>query len=421
MGVYSFNSHITENYSVQPDMSYTGLAGAATILAESYRDDLDIFNSVIESDFREAYARNSRSVNESAIEVIKENAFTNFFEKIKKFFVAIWQKIKGLLTKFTDFVRNVVIRDNKKFVDATKDRIRGKNFSKFEYTYRPEKESLTKSTVVEVKAAVGKLFPNEVLFETMRPSTAIANYRVDFTPDKVKQITKDNSGKALKEKIYKAMGFDFSGSANLMEKLSKKYFGPEKTKTGATESDINKYAEILVGSKEEIKSAEDELKETNDWFTAILNNIDDLRKEVSDLISDVEKNGTKNISNITRKNANGFGSNEDVRGDDGRQKGEGQSGRSNAMTKGDLENVQRGLNVAYDAGKETSTVMAEILGGKIQLMKERIKEARSIYAKAVSYGPKKESAFDMDEDFQAALYEAYSYEMDEDEIMFGLE
>lgn len=117
MGVYSSNRcQSIGNIQVEAAEGYHGEVGVQLAMIEGYQNDLALFDGVMMNDFKEAGMINEGATVEEVI-TVQEGALGGFLEKIKEFFIKLWEKIKGIFQSFMAKFDSVVMKDSKAFHD----------------------------------------------------------------------------------------------------------------------------------------------------------------------------------------------------------------------------------------------------------------------------------------------------------------
>ena len=115
MGFYDNNRHIGLGSNIEFDLleGYCGAAGAAMAALEGQQNDMTIFEMAIASDFQEAMAiKEGRD-----IEALQEASLSGMWEAIKNFFKKLGDKIKSLFTAFIAKMESYMKKDTKAYVE----------------------------------------------------------------------------------------------------------------------------------------------------------------------------------------------------------------------------------------------------------------------------------------------------------------
>ena len=128
MGVYSIGRNYSrdfDNAGIIECQYEPGMEAALNIVAESELN----FNKLMQAVAKDELGY----LQENGVEMVYEaGAASSFIEKIKSFFLKIWEKIKGLFRKFFAKINSYLI-DDKKFADKYKDRIINANLKDFKF------------------------------------------------------------------------------------------------------------------------------------------------------------------------------------------------------------------------------------------------------------------------------------------------
>lgn len=355
MGVYSSNRTQLGMYNsdeIVANENYYGVVGACQMMLEGFQNDQAIFESVLAADFMEAVA-----VQEGAVEysVVNEASVSGFIDKLKEMAKKIWEKIKGLFQTFMTKINNVVIRDNKKFVDKYKKEVFSKNLGKMKYKWAEPNESA-------ISALANQLTSTKVS-ETMDQCNG-------KNTDQLKKIAESVDNGELLEEILGADPKDYA------KEMHEKCFGEEEEVEGLSSSRLTECIDTLINSNKSLKNIEEGRKAVD--------------KALSDTLKSIEKS-----RNILLKN---------VPSDDATTK----SATNMAMTK--LNTMSKVLSVA-------NTSMSKMAAASIAETKFLIKQSRRVFAQAAAFNPKavKENALLVEAVADAAEYEIESsfndYEM----------
>ena len=349
MGVYSSNRTQLGMYNsdeIVANENYVGVVGACQMMLEGFQNDQAIFESVLAADFMEAVA-----VQEGAVEysTLNEASIGGFVDKLKELVKKIWEKIKGLFQTFIAKVNNVVIRDNKKFVDKYKKEVFGKtSLSKMKYKWAEPKEAGFKALAAQL--------------EVVKVTEAMDRCH-GLSADELKKLNERVDNNELLEEI---LGTEVKEYA---KEMHEKCFDDEEEVEGLDSARLNECMDTLVNSKNSLKNIQDAKNKADKAFSEMLKSIEKSRNEV--------------LKNIPSKD----------------DKTRTESDKSMAL----LNTQHKVISVANTAmSKSTAALMAET--------KALIKQSRRVFAQAVSFNPKavKENALLIEAVGEAAEYEVES-------------
>lgn len=378
MGVYSSNRTQLGMYNsdeIVANENYYGVVGACQMMLEGFQNDQAIFESVLAADFMEAVA-----VQEGAVEysVVNEASVSGFIDKLKELVKKIWEKIKGLFQTFMTKINNVVIRDNKKFVDKYKKEVLSKNLSKMKYKWAEPKEAGFK--VLTEQLEVSKV-------------TDAMDRCVGLSIDELKKLGEKASDNELLEEI---LGTEVKEYA---KEMHEKCFDDEEEIEGLDSSRLTDCMDTLINSKTSLKNIEKAKTAADKAFNEMLKSIDKARNNVL-------------------KHVPGKGEGEKVKGSidkDGTYAYSYSTGGDKAKSAND--NAMTQLNTMHKVVSVANTAMSKASASLIAETKYMIKQARRVFAQAASFNPKavKESALLVEAAGDAAEYEIESsfndYEM----------
>ena len=368
MGVYSSNRTQLGMYNsdeIVANENYYGVVGACQMMLEGFQNDQAIFESVLAADFMEAVA-----VQEGAVEysVVNEAGVSGFADKLKELVKKIWGKIKGLFETFIAKVNNVIIRDNKKFVEKYKKQVIVKSLDKMKYKWAEPNEAGFKQLATQLEVA---------------KVTDAMDRCVGLSSDELKKIAeKVDDGSLLQELLGGVEPKEYS------KEMHEKCFKEEEEVEGLDKGRLNECMDTLINSKASLKNIEDARKKADKAFGEMLKAIDKAKNTV--------------LKNVPDKGDNVAGS----IGKDGAYKYSGSA--DNAMTQ---------LNTMHKVVSLANTAMSRSTGVLINETKFDIKQSRRVFAQAVTFNPKavKENALLVEAAGEAAEYEVESsfndYEM----------
>lgn len=365
MGVYSSNRTQLGMYNsdeIIANESYTGVAGAFQMMVEGFQNDQAIFESVLANDFAEAVAVQEGT----GVEVVNEASVGGFIEKMKELVKKAWEKIKGLFQTFLAKINNVVIRDNKKFVDKYKKEVLTKNLSKMKYKWAAPNE--------------GELDSLEKLVG--HASLTIASLMDDCMSKDSKQMNeKADNGELLEE----LLGCD---PKEFTKESHESCFGDLDEVEGLDSSRLTYCMNVLLGSAKTIQRVEKAKSDADKVFSTMLKQIDKAK-------STVAKNIPKDANEKTSVKIND----------------------NHAAVSGKATDVMYKLNTMTKVINVGNTAISRMSAALITETKFEIKQARRVFAQAAAFNSKavKENALLVEAAGDAAEYEVESsfndYEM----------
>lgn len=395
MGMFSRNRTSLGSYSgseIVANENYYGELGALQIALEGVQNDQDIFMACLEGDFQETAGLMSGAITESQIIEEAGGAISGMIEKIKAMVKKIWEKIKGLFETFIKKINTVIIRDNKKFVEKYKREVLGKDLSKMTYKASKPKQGW--------KGALDDLRDDR----DAALSSAASRIDTDITqaisdPEGVNEAI--NDGKVIDNLC--AAAIKGSDSDSFEKDYHEELFDDNEEHEGLSGSDISEIMSILVEKK-------------------LVSNIETTKKKVDKVFSDylktIDKAGDRMAKNIPG---------DEVKEKDGSDRGKSylNVGRTdnpkNLNFRNNKESKDRAMKRISAIQRLVSVSQgfySRLTSCQIKEMKFLISQARSVFAKAVTYNPKKsanENAVFMEAAGDAAVYDVMSsfesYEM----------
>ena len=400
MGMFSRNRTSLGSYSgdeIIANENYYGELGALQIALEGVQNDQDIFMACLENDFEETAGLMSGVITESQIIEEAGGAISGMLGKIKEMIKKLWEKIKGLFDTFIKKVNTVIIRDNKKFVDKYKREVLGKDLSKMKYKASKPKAGWTKALAD--------------LRDKRDSMIADAGGQID---DDIEAAKTDY--KKIDEKISDGTYLDDLCAAEIAGSDSDSF---EKDYHELLFDDSEEHEGLSAGEVSEIMTILCEKKLVSDLETT-KKKVD---KVFSDYLKTIDKVGNRMAKNIPGDTVesdgkDGIGSASEDYLNVGRDKeqnrklvkfGTGKESKDEAMKV--ISTIQRVVSVSQG-------FYSRLTSCGIKEMKFLISQARSVFAKAVTYNPKKsanENAVFMEAAGDAAIYDVMSsfesYEM----------
>lgn len=363
MGVYSSNRSQLGMYNsdeIIANENYMGVTGAYQMMIEGFQNDQAIFESVLATDFMEAVAIQEGA----AIEVVNEASLSGFIEKMKELIKKAWEKIKGLFQTFITKINNVVIRDNKKFVDKYKKDVLTKNLSKMKYKWAQPKGYL--SNLETVVGTVG---------------SDIDGLLVDALTKDINKLNEEADNGDLLEELLGCEPKEFA------KETHEHCFEDLEEVEGLDSSRVTYCMDVLINSSKTLKRIEKAKSEADKAYSNMLKQIEKARNvALKNIPSDKDNKTSVKV------------------GDD-------------YNVKGTATDVMARLNTMTKVINIGNTSMSKISGALIAETKFEIKQARRVFAQAAAFNAKavKENALLVEAAGDAAEYEVESsfndYEM----------
>ena len=345
MGVYSNNRTqlgMYDSNEVFTNESYGHQTGLLEMLVDNIKNDQAIFEAVITNDFREA----AGLLTESA-DIINEAG--NFIDKVKEFLKKCWEKVKGIFKSFIAKINNVIIRDNKEFVNKYKKDVLSKDLSKMKYKWAEPTDKFFGANGGKV-ISVGEL-AKETNNRFLEVTLTDSEKELEKTEDDI------NSG-ALLEEILKNDPDTFD------KDFHEECFDDVEIKEGLDTSDLSKIMAMLVNSSDALKGVKKCETECNKYFNLMFRTIDSARNAL------LKKVPGNNASALTLK----------------RQ------------------------NIGYKVVQISQTANTKIINAIMRETKYHIAQCRRVFAQAAAYNPKsvRENALLIEAVGEAAEYEIMS-------------
>jgi len=333
----------------------------------------------------------NEGVNENEVMNFSESAIGDMFNKIKEFFKKLWAKIKAIFNGFMARLEAKFGKNNKEFINKYKKDIIGKDLTDFEPSHRKKK-------TLEVIS-----FDN-LSVKVQKAGGHISTYDIINNKDISKEDEKFD-GEDVKEKLLGS----FIGESSVSEKEFEKEAFDKAFEDETTDSvNINDIMTEMMGFKDTRK--------------AIKKQYDNLNKDMNQIIKDLEKASNNNFKNSPVKdNDNDEGSHTAVAYDtDMSEKGKakvystastswGAAGTDNKSKNARSENIskhQRALGMLSRTANIVQSAVLKATQVSLKIYDFNNKQNRSIFAKAVAYKRKEESAIMEEAMAELAVWEA---------------
>jgi hypothetical protein len=264
MGVYSNNRTqlgMYDSNEVFTNESYGHQTGLLEMLVDNIKNDQAIFEAVITNDFREA----AGLLTESA-DIINEAG--NFIDKVKEFLRNCWEKVKGIFKSFIVKINNVIIRDNKEFVNKYKRDVLSKDLTKMKYKWAEPTDEFFGAKggevvdVDEVKRRTKDRFNRATLTDSKE--------ELEKTEDDI------NSGALLEE-------FLENDPDTYVKDFHEACFNDVEIKEGLNTSDLSEIMNMLVNSSKALKGIKTCETACNNFFNDMFRTVDRNKKKLLNL------------------------------------------------------------------------------------------------------------------------------------------
>ena len=258
MGVYSNNRTqlgMYDSNEVFTNESYGHQTGLLEMLVDNIKNDQAIFEAVITNDFREA----AGLLTESA-DIINEAR--NFTDRVKEFLMKCWEKVKGIFKSFIVKINNVIIRDNKEFVNKYKREVLSKDLSKMKYKWAKPTDKFFGAKGGDVVNV------DEVAKET---NTRFMEATLEDSEPELEKTEDDiNSGALLKEILD-------NDPDTYNEDFHKACFYDVKIEEGLNTSELSKIMAMLINSSDALKGVKTCETSCNKYFNLMFRTVDSAR------------------------------------------------------------------------------------------------------------------------------------------------
>lgn len=366
MGVYSIGRNYSrdfDNTGIVECQYEPGMEAALNIVAESELN----FNKLMQAVAKDELGY----LQENGVEMVYESGTASgFIEKLKAFFLKIWEKIKGLFRKFFAKINSYLI-DDKKFADKYKDRIINANLKDFKFKG-------FKFTNLDSNSAQAKdMF--DAAIEKLDVANTFKNYSNNF--GKVADAVKINTGSSSKDDIKKNIEQFNDNEQDLLEEARGATIGCGSCTSTEFTEELFKYFRDDETSKEE-KELSDLGTNPSDLLSIISTTkktIDLTKKDLSDFERSI-KTVTKELDKASRDLTNAI--------PDKNKDKDDQEAMSIAV---------QIVNIWAKMRKDALAIAQVVNGAKLTAIKDRNRQAKAICVALVGRKSIKES------------YDDYSY------------
>lgn len=300
-----------------------------------------------------------------------------FFSKVKEFFVKLWQKIKGLFTKFFALI-NSFVKSDKDFINKYRKQLSTVDTSKMKY----KGYEFTIDTV-NIQTAKNNMLKKINDNFSVGTTTEPADYNA-FASE-VKKYLDSHPGDGLKDLSSKFMEQDTDNlydslrgtaigdtSSYTVSEFSKELFAKLRNKESLKQEfdgiNLSEYITYLDGSAKQVKNAKDAYNDNKKIFESLIRWADKMTNDIRTAASKKSK--------------------DDISDDNFKQYANGPENKIGAYT----INI---INKYNSAIKTASNILATINGAILTAYKDKSRQAKGICVKALTFKPKNES-FDYD-------------------------
>ena len=371
MAFYTSGINRITGYEELPVLEgYFGTVGASQITLESIQNDMALFEALIVTDFQEI-SMMSESASESELNSLLESSSVGFIDKIKEYLGKVWAKIKGLIKSFTVNLVNIVIRDNKKFVEKYKDSVSKKDLSGLKYKWsehRKNKDGVFGGDISPIRFSytntnIDTLYNFSKLF-----NNSLEN--LDKIIDKTKATKTEDLSKLLGLKSKTTF-------AEVLKDFREAHYRDVEEVEGLNSQRLMNIMETLTSSNDLITSFNKCESDTTKMYNDRIKELESARTTLAKLLPG---GGTANIDNSGDRKYN----------------------------KEEIARANKALNALYTMIQVEQECVTKAIGVLFQITKWKIKECRSVFARAAAYNPRRENF-----DFMEGLDDEAYHEVEE--------
>ena len=388
MGFYDNNRHTALGSNIEFDLleGYCGAAGASMAALEGQYNNMAIFESAIASDFQEAMALKEGQ----DIEALQEAGIKGMFEATINFLKKLGDKIKSLFTKFIAKIESYMKKDTKSFVEKYRTQINKKaNFKDMKAKFSNPLNPGSGHAYVWGKDYELRLDITDTLKGKSVYGGALDDDNFDASDEIDKYLTKALGHSTTKKEFQKDLH-------DLM-------YDTEEIKDDWNLNDINAVMSRLVDADKTISN----LKSKND----------SLQNQIKKIIADISKQQTSMATaKYDDKNKSLSVSNRGYTLDSDDKKYKfNKTGKyeTSPGNKDSFDNYRSTLQIALaNMQKRANAHQTAILtycSGVMAEAKWGLAQDRRIFAQAVGYSPKNESALLAEAMGDVAQWECESY------------
>lgn len=363
MGIYTQGiNRVTGYEELSVAEGYEGEMGLYQIALENIQNDMALFEAVLISDFNEVAAMNEGA--ETDVQIYVESTGMGFLEKIKKYLKMAYEKVKGLIKSFITNLTNVVIRDNKKFVEKYRNEVLKKDLAKMKFKWAMCKEN--KDSVIPKVLNPGELIDRTMTKAEKEDSLAVTVQDLNTVIsnggyEKLGDMIQDAKSEETKNKLLtNTFGFKVQHNTLLKDVIDALYNEKDEHE-GLSSALLSNIMSVLTESKTTLKNLNDANKNVDKLYNKRLKVIDDFRKKFSNMVPSGGSTSAKNSD----------GNDKDVK-----------------VSSDEANNVVKYSNYMYASVQTEQDVVSKTLGTSLNIIKSKIKESRSLFARAAAYNPK---------------------------------
>ena len=388
MGFYDNNRHTALGSNIEFDLleGYCGAAGAAMAALEGQYNNMAIFESAIASDFQEAIALKEGQ----DIEALQEAGIKGMFEAIINFLKKLGDKIKSLFTKFIAKMESYMKKDTKAFVEKYRTQVNKKaNFKDMKAKFSKPLNTGSGHAYVW-----GKDYELDLKIKDL------------FVNDSVYNGARDDDNFDMSDEIDRCLSTALGNSTTKKEfqnDLHDLMYDTEEIKDDWNLNDINNVMSRLVDADKAISNLKSKNDSLQNQIKKIIANISKQQTSIATAKYD-SKNDSLDIDarSYTLKTK-------------GNKKYEIEKGGqySTSVTKDTFDKHRGTLQIALaNMQKRANAHQTAILtycSGVMAEAKWGLAQDRRIFAQAVGYSPKNESALLAEAMGDVAQWECESY------------
>lgn len=384
MGIYSGNrSASVGSFDVAANENYSFGAGAQQILIENSQNDMNMFNALLQQDFRELTGIKEGTLLESERMILMEVSLGGIWDKIKRGLSIVWEKIKGIFDNFIKRLNTVIIRDNKALVNKYRADYNKRVTSKLKYKMY---SNLHEDGRGEAAESITKLCTAESIIKDLTTIIDTSKNNVENINKAIENATEDD--RFLNDKLSETIGKITTTASDYAKDAKEYYLGEMEEYEGLTGSLKQSVMKELEGGSKLITETNTIKKKIESAFKSAVSKADRELKNAGKSVSE----GYEYLNEKILLPANYAPSPAEV-------------------TSKEAEIAH--ANFVYQTALISQKATTMALNAYLSAIKDSIANYRSVFSKAVA-GHIKEDAVFLD-----MVQEAVEYEVESDFEMFS--
>lgn len=372
--IFESNTTSVGTLNIPMAEGYDSGVGCALALVEAARNDMIMFQAMLNVDAKEIGIKNESAgyVQEAEIIALQEATLSSIWAKIKELFSKLLAKVKGIFHTFMSKINSLFMSD-KKMVNKYEKEIRKKgNLGHMEVKWSDVKhEPLDEANMKDADA-----------FKAL--ADTIFNKAFETNDTKIKYDKERSTTNTQSEMLKKVFAGTNINDADSLDEDYDEHFFEEQEKKELDDCKID-------GEKVSISRHICEyLKESK--IKKIGSRQNKLEKVLSDLVKDADKEYKKAIDRSHAKKGEGYRSHTLPNGDINKYTSEVDKDESEIDYKERKTGLDADVNNAsgaYDLAVAYQTIMLRVIGCWIRAVKKDYAQRKAVFMKAIAANDKK--------------------------------